>query len=41
MYADRMTWSVWVFGLALLLYWRVETVSEFRALFARRRRKHT
>ncbi len=40
MYIDWITWSVWSFGLALLLYWCFGTVREFRNLFERRRRKN-
>ncbi len=40
MYIDWITWSIWVFGLVLLLYWCVGTVREFRGLFARRRRRN-
>ncbi len=39
MYIDWITWGVWVFGLALLLYWCFETIREFRSLFARRRKQ--
>ena len=28
MYIDWITWSVWSFGLALLLYWGFETARE-------------
>lgn len=39
MYIDWITWSVWGFGLALLLYWCFETIREFKALFLERKRK--
>ncbi len=41
MYIDWITWSVWSFGLVLLLYWCFETVREFRHLFARRKGRRT
>ncbi len=38
-YVDWITWSVWAFGLALLLYWCYETIRELKNLFARRRNR--
>lgn len=38
MHIDWITWGVWTFGLALLLYWCFETVREFQQLFARRKK---
>lgn len=38
---DRVTWSVWAFGLSLLLYWRPQTLRELRALFAKRKGRKT
>jgi hypothetical protein len=37
MYIDWITWSVWSLGLALLLYWCVATVREFRGLFSKKK----
>ena len=37
MQIDWVTWSVWAFGLALLLYWCFETFREFKSLFSRRK----
>jgi len=39
MQIDWITWSVWGFGLALLLYWCFETLREFQSLFSRRKSK--
>jgi len=41
MYIDWITWSVWTFGLALLLYWCFETIRECRSLFERRKKRET
>lgn len=41
MHIDWITWGVWTFGLALLLYWCFETGHEFQQLFARRKRSAT
>jgi hypothetical protein len=40
MYIDWITWSIWTFGLALLLYWFFETIREFKQLFAKRRSRN-
>jgi hypothetical protein len=37
LYIDWLTWSVWGLGLAMLLYWCVETYREFKTLIARHR----
>lgn len=37
MYIDWMTWSIWALGLALLLYWCVQTLRELKSLFSRQR----
>ena len=37
MYIDWMTWSIWTLGLALLVYWCIETAREFKTLFSRKR----
>lgn len=29
---DPITWGVWTFGLALLLYWCYQTIHEFKIL---------
>lgn len=39
MYIDWMTWSIWTLGLALLVYWCIETAREFKALFSRKRQR--
>jgi len=35
MHIDWITWGVWTFGLAILLYWCCETFGEFKSLFSR------
>lgn len=37
MYIDWVTWGIWALGLALLLYWCVQTLRELRSLFSRKR----
>ena len=37
MYIDWLTWSIWALGLALLLYWCIQTVRELKSLFSRKR----
>jgi len=39
MQIDWITWSLWAFGLALLLYWCFETFCEFKSLFSRHKTK--
>jgi hypothetical protein len=39
MQIDWVTWGLWTFGLALLLYWCFETFREFKALFSGRKNK--
>jgi hypothetical protein len=41
MYIDWITWSVWFFGLVLLLYWCFETIREFKDLFQRHKKRGT
>jgi len=36
---DWITWGLWAFGLALLLYWCFETFREFKSLFSRHKAK--
>jgi len=37
MYIDWMTWSIWALGLALLVYWCIQTVRELKSLLSRKR----
>jgi len=37
MYIDWMTWGIWALGLALLVYWCIETARELKSLFSRKR----
>lgn len=36
MHIDWITWSVFAVGLVMLIYWCVQTIAEFKALFQRR-----
>jgi hypothetical protein len=36
---DRITWSVFGIGLAMLVYWCVHTAREFKELFKRRSKR--
>jgi hypothetical protein len=35
MQIDWITWGIWAFGLAILLYWCFETFREFKSLFSK------
>ena len=31
---DWVTWSIWSIGVVILIFWTIETIKEFRALFS-------
>ena len=37
MFFDWITWGIWSIGVLILIIWMIETVKEFRVLFAEQR----